>query len=192
MGIVVRHGWADARGVRTLRSAILAARVEVEPCCQFGAGYAFERSLSRRRLPVFAENAYNRDVRRFLEPRAEAAFAALRIVSGLLFAFHGVQKIFGVLSDFQPPVGSQLWIGGLIELVCGLAIAAGAFTTWAAFLASGTMAVAYIQFHWKFDFGAGFFPTVNKGELALVYCFLFLYIACRGSGPWSFDRRGVT
>lgn len=125
---------------------------------------------------------------RLLEPKTDVAYVLLRIVSGLLFAFHGVQKVFGVLSDFQPPIGSQLWIGGVIELVAGLAIAAGVFTTWAAFLASGTMAVAYTQFHWKLAFGAEFFPAVNKGELALLYSVLFLFIACRGGGPMSFDR----
>ena len=125
---------------------------------------------------------------RLLEPKTDAAYVLLRIVSGLLFAFHGVQKVFGVMSDFQPPIGSQLWLGGIIELVAGLAIAAGAFTSWAAFLASGTMAVAYTQFHWKLAFGADFFPAVNKGELALLYSVLFLFVACRGGGPMSFDR----
>jgi putative oxidoreductase len=126
----------------------------------------------------------------FLKPKVDTAFALLRIVAGLAFAFHGIQKIFGVMTDHQPAVGSQLWFGGLIELVAGFAIAAGAFTTWAAFLASGTMAVAYIQFHWKFNFGEGFFPTANKGELSLIYAFLFLFIACYGGGKWSIDRRG--
>jgi putative oxidoreductase len=87
------------------------------------------------------------------------------------------------------PFMSQAWIGGVIELVTGLAIALGVKTTWAALLASGTMAVAYIQFHWKFAFGSGFLPVVNGGEPALVYCFLFLYIACRGGRPlWSSRR----
>ena len=129
---------------------------------------------------------------RLLEPKTDAAYVLLRIVSGLLFAFHGVQKVFGVLSDFQPPIGSQLWLGGLIELVAGLAIAAGVFTRWAAFLASGTMAVAYTQFHWKLAFGAEFLPAVNKGELALLYSVLFLFVACRGGGPLSFDRGRFT
>jgi putative oxidoreductase len=126
---------------------------------------------------------------RFLEPQKDIVYAALRIVVGLLFAFHGVQKLFGVLTESQPPIGSQLWIGGVIELVTGLMIAVGFMTAWAAFLASGTMAVAYIQFHWKFAFGAAFFPVVNRGELALVYAFLFLYIACRGAGVASIDGR---
>ncbi|MBK9089580.1 MAG: DoxX family protein [Holophagales bacterium] len=129
---------------------------------------------------------------RLLEPKTDVAYVLLRIVSGLLFAFHGVQKVFGVLSDFQPPIGSQIWLGGVIELVAGLAIAAGFFTSWAAFLASGTMAVAYTQFHWKLAFGAGFFPAVNKGELALLYSVLFLFVACRGGGPLSLDRGRAT
>ena len=89
------------------------------------------------------------------------------------------------------PLFSQAWIGGVIELVTGLAIAVGVRTTWAAFLASGTMAVAYIQFHWKLDFGSGFLPAVNGGEPALLYALLFLYIACRGGRPLWSSRRGV-
>jgi len=124
-------------------------------------------------------------LKRFEEP----AYALLRIVAGLMFAFHGMQKLFGVQSTFLPPAWSQLWFGGIIELVAGLAIAGGVFTTWAAFLASGEMAVAYLQFHWKGAFDAQFFPTVNKGELALLYSVLFLFIACRGSGKWSLTKR---
>ena len=126
---------------------------------------------------------------KFLSPLTEPVYAALRIVAGLLFAFHGLQKVFGVLSEWQPPVGSQLWIGGVIEIVAGFMIAFGILTVWAAFLASGTMAVAYAQFHWKFAFGSGFFPGVNEGELAVVYAFLFLFIACRGAGSCSLDGR---
>lgn len=124
---------------------------------------------------------------RLLSPGTEAAWVLLRVVSGLMFAFHGLQKTFGVLSERQPPVGSQVWIGGVIELAAGLAIAAGAFTAWAAFLSSGVMAVAYVQFHWKLQLGAGFFPAVNKGELALLYSVLFLFVACRGAGRASVD-----
>lgn len=119
----------------------------------------------------------------------EQSYAVLRIVIGLLFAFHGMQKLFGVMSEFQPPVGSQLWIGGIIELVGGLLVAAGFQTRIAAFLASGMMAVAYFQFHWKFQGGPAFFPAINKGEPAVVYCFIFLYIACRGAGIWSLDKK---
>lgn len=112
----------------------------------------------------------------------------MRIVVGLLFAFHGAQKILGFLSTYQPPVGSQIWVGGIIELVGGLLVAIGFQTRLAAFLASGTMAVAYIQFHWKFQMGQKFFPAINEGELAVVYCFVFLYIACRGAVTWSVDK----
>ena len=126
---------------------------------------------------------------RLLHPLTDPVYATLRIIVGLLFAFHGLQKVFGVLSQFQPPVGSQLWIGGVIELVTGLMIAFGFLTVWAAFLASGTMAVAYTQFHWKFAFGSSFFPVVNEGELALLYALVFLFIACRGAGPASVDSK---
>ena len=124
---------------------------------------------------------------RLLAPRAELVYALLRIIAGLMFAFHGLQKLTGILAENQPPVGSQVWFGGVIELVCGSAMAVGAFTTWAAFLASGTMAVAYIQFHWKFALDENFLPGVNHGETALLYSFLFLYIACKGAGPLSVD-----
>jgi putative oxidoreductase len=124
----------------------------------------------------------------FLAPFADRAYALLRIVAGLLFTFHGMQKIFGTLATHpQPKVGELAWFGGVIELVCGLLIAIGLFTRPAAFLASGQMAVAYIMFHWEFAFDSKFFPAINKGELAMLYCFLFLYMACRGSGPWSVD-----
>ena len=124
-----------------------------------------------------------------LTPHSERVYAVMRIVVGVLFAFHGMQKVLGLLTDQQPPVMSQLWIGGLIEFCAGLLMAAGLFTRWAAFIASGTMAVAYLQFHWKFQFDANFFPAVNHGELAVVYCFVFLYIACNGAGPWSVEAR---
>ena len=126
---------------------------------------------------------------RFLGPKTESAYALLRIVAGLMFSFHGFQKIFGVLSEIRPPVGSQLWFGGMIELLGGLAIATGVLVPWAAFLASGEMAVAYVQFHWKLQGGPNFFPTINKGELALLYAFLFLFVACRGAGRWSVGGR---
>ena len=122
---------------------------------------------------------------RFVEP----SYAILRIAAGLLFAFHGAQKLFDIYMPVDIPIGSQVWIGGVIELVTGLAIAAGVRTTWAAFLASGTMAVAYVQFHWRGQLGGQFLPAVNGGEPALMYSLLFLYIACRGGRPiWSSRR----
>jgi len=142
----------------------------------------------RPRCSVFTGSMRYHVLTRFLAAKVEIVYTALRITIGLLFAFHGVQKVFGVLTDHQVEFGSQLWIGGVIELVTGIAVALGAFTTWAAFLASGTMAVAYVQFHWKFGLGARLLPAVNGGEPALVYCLVFLYIACRGSGAFSIDR----
>jgi putative oxidoreductase len=125
---------------------------------------------------------------KWLDRFSDPTYAALRMLSGLLISFHGVQKVFGVLATSRPPLFSQIGFGGLIELVCGLAILLGFQTRLAAFLCSGTMAVAYIQFHWKFQFGPAFFPAINEGELALVYCFLFLYLACRGGGKWAVDQ----
>ena len=129
---------------------------------------------------------------RALAPYAELAFTVLRVVAGLLFAFHGAQKLFGwhMPPGIEIPLFSQAGIGGVIELVTGLMIAVGVRTTWAAFLASGTMAVAYIQFHWKLKFGSDFLPAVNGGEPALIYSLLFLYMACRGGRPLWSSRRG--
>jgi putative oxidoreductase len=125
-----------------------------------------------------------------LEKYTDHAYALLRIVTGFLFAFHGAQKILGVLSQFQPPVGSQLWFGGIIELIGGLMVMLGFQTRWAAFLCSGTMAVAYVQFHWKFQTGPALFPAINKGELALLFSLIFLLIACRGGVKWRLSKRG--
>jgi putative oxidoreductase len=125
----------------------------------------------------------------FLERFKPEAYALLRIVSGLMFSFHGAQKILGVFGAMQPPVGGQLWIGGLIELFGGLAIAIGLQTRLAAFVCSGQMAVAYLQFHWKGQLGPDFFPANNKGELALLYSFVFLFIATQGPGKWSLDGK---
>ncbi|PKN13627.1 MAG: DoxX family protein [Deltaproteobacteria bacterium HGW-Deltaproteobacteria-4] len=118
----------------------------------------------------------------------EFAYALLRIMAGFMFSFHGVQKILGVLTTSQPAIGSQLWFGGIIELVGGAAIVLGIRTRLAAFLCSGMMAVAYFQFHWKFQGGAAFFPAVNQGELAALYCFVFFFIACRGGKMWSLGK----
>ena len=123
-----------------------------------------------------------------MENYTDISYALLRIVSGAIFSFHGVQKIFGILTERQPDIGSQLWFGGVIELVCGLLLVIGFQSRWAALLASGTMAVAYFQYHWKFQFGPEFFPAINHGDAAILYCFVFLYVACRGSGIWSLDK----
>jgi len=125
---------------------------------------------------------------KWLEKYTDYAYALMRIMAGFMFSFHGIQKILGILSDFQPAIGSQLWFGGLIELLAGIAVLLGFQTRAAAFLCSGEMAVAYFQFHWKFQMGRNFFPALNQGELAVLYCFVFLYIACRGGGKWKLDK----
>ena len=123
-----------------------------------------------------------------LATRAEPyAYAALRIVAGAMFAFHGTQKILGWQSTFPPPAFlTQMWFGGMIELIGGLLVAFGLAARCAAFVASGCMAVAYFQFHWKFVLTESMWlPGVNKGELAALYSFVFLYISTRGAGPLS-------
>lgn len=119
----------------------------------------------------------------------DAGYAALRIVAGFMFTFHGVQKILGYFTAKPPPeVFSQMWIGGIIELVGGVLIALGLFARPAAFIAAGTMAVAYFQFHWKLQGGAKILPIANGGELGALYCFVFLLIAIKGAGVASLDR----
>ncbi len=118
------------------------------------------------------------------------AYAALRIAAGSMLAVHGAQKVLGWFgSAGVPPVGSQLWVGGVLELVGGALIAAGLFTRAAAFITSGMMAVAYIQFHWKLQFaGNAWLPQVNQGELAVLYSLLFLFIMGRGPGAAALDN----
>jgi putative oxidoreductase len=122
-----------------------------------------------------------------LERYADVGLLVMRAVTGLLFMTHGAQKILGVLGGHHPALGSQLWVGGVIELLGGALIALGLFTRPAAFLASGTMAVAYVQFHWKLETGRSFFPVINKGELAVVYAVVFLYLVFAGAGRYSLD-----
>ena len=121
---------------------------------------------------------------------SDQAYALLRIVAGFLFSFHGAQIILRVFAEGFPPapMGSQMWFGGLIELMGGLLVMVGFQTRWAAFLCSGTMAVAYFQFHWKFQFGRMLFPALNQGEPAVLYCFMFLLIACRGGVLWCLEK----
>jgi putative oxidoreductase len=109
--------------------------------------------------------------------------AVLRIFAGLLFAMHGTQKLFGIPGGKAMGMHGMMGVAGLIELVTGLMIALGFATGIAAFIASGEMAVAYFMAH----FPKGFLPIENQGELAVLYCFVFLYLAATGSGIWSVD-----
>lgn len=115
------------------------------------------------------------------------ALSVLRIVAGLLFIEHGLQKLFAFPSapPFpMPAIFSLLWIGAILETVGGLMVALGFFTRPTAFIVSGEMAVAYFLFHAP----KGFFPIMNGGEGAILYCFIFLTIAAAGGGVWSLDR----
>jgi putative oxidoreductase len=120
---------------------------------------------------------------RFLERFTEPCYALFRIVFGLLFACHGAQKVFGLLGGQKAGVPLMI-VGGWIELVAGILVLVGLFAGIAAFIASGEMAVAYFMAHAS----GGFWPIINHGELAVVYCFAFLYIAAKGSGIWSIDQ----
>jgi putative oxidoreductase len=120
-------------------------------------------------------------MQRVLGPFEPLLYTLLRIVAGLLFACHGAQKLFGVLGGHQMPLASQMGMAGIVEFVGGLMIAVGFLTSYAAFIASGEMAVAYFQAHAP----GGFWPIQNKGELAVLNCFLFLFIAARGTGPFG-------
>lgn len=111
-------------------------------------------------------------------------FAILRIVSGLMFALHGSQKLLGWPGGKEPVAAPLMLVAGIIELVGGLLIAIGFMTGIAAFLASGEMAAAYFIGH---AHPPTSLPLLNQGELAVLYCFLFLFIAAHGAGIWSVD-----
>lgn len=120
---------------------------------------------------------------------SDHAYAVLRIVTGLLFACHGAQKLFGVLGGAggtggRVPLLSLMGLAGFIEFLGGVLIMGGLFASYAAFFASGQMAVGYFMAHAS----KAFWPIQNGGELAVLYCFIFLYIATRGKGKWSLGR----
>lgn len=122
-----------------------------------------------------------------LSPLAPYALAALRIMAGLLFLAHGTQKLFGFppSNGPAPELLSLRGIGGVIEIATGALIALGLFTRPAAFLASGQMAVAYFLFHAP----RGFYPAINGGDAAILFCFIFLYLVTAGPGVLSLDGR---
>ena len=115
----------------------------------------------------------------FVEP----IYAAMRIAAGFLFAFHGAQKLFGAFDGTVRPIASQMGLAGMIEFGGGMLIMVGLFAALAAFVCSGQMAVAYVIAHAP----RGGWPIQNDGELAVLFCFLFLFVAARGSGIWSLD-----
>jgi len=113
----------------------------------------------------------------------DLTFTLVRVVIGLLFACHGAQKLFGVLGGTSQLGHTKMMIAGIIEFGGGLLIVLGLFTRVAAFVASGEMAVAYFTVHATHSF----WPIINKGELAVAYCFFFLFVAAHGGGPYSLD-----
>jgi putative oxidoreductase len=110
-------------------------------------------------------------------------YALFRFVAGFLFSFHGAQKLFGLFGGKEATDGLS-YAAGVIELVGGLLIAFGLAAGLVAFLASGEMAVAYFKAHFSLE---AFWPIENRGELAALYCFVFLFVAARGSGAYSLD-----
>jgi putative oxidoreductase len=110
--------------------------------------------------------------------------SVLRIMAALLFLAHGTQKLLGFPPHPNPPAMFSLsWTAGTIELVTGVLLALGLFTRPAAFIASGEMAFAYFIGHAP----RSFFPVLNGGDAAILYCFIFLYFVFAGGGPWSVD-----
>ncbi|MFT2008576.1 DoxX family protein [Pontibacter sp. 13R65] len=126
---------------------------------------------------------------RFLGSFSPYFYALLRIVAGAMFAMHGSQKLFGIPGDKDPvELASLMGVAGIVELVGGILIAIGLFASIAAFICSGQMAVAFFMSH----FPQGWNPLLNGGELSVLYCFLFLYIASVGAGIWSLDALRTT
>ncbi len=117
---------------------------------------------------------------------APRMLSVLRIVSALIFMAHGTQKILGFpASAMNPPLMSMLGIAGLLELVGGALLVVGLFSRPVAFILSGQMAFAYFIAHAP----KSFFPALNGGDAAILFCFVFLYIAFAGPGPWSVDAQ---
>ena len=122
---------------------------------------------------------------RNLEPYVRSL---LRVVAGFTFSLHGMQKLLGLFSGFNGkgaavPFASLFWFAGALELIGGLLVILGLFTSPVAFILCGEMAVAYFKAH----FPHGLLPLVNHGELAVLYCFIFLYLCTAGAGPLSLD-----
>ncbi len=115
------------------------------------------------------------------EPRV---LSIVRIIAGLLFMEHGMSKLLGFPPGPSPSMFALTWFAGVIELVGGALVTVGLFTRIAAFIMSGEMAIGYFYVHAP----KSFFPMLNGGDAAILYCFIFLYLALAGGGGWSLDR----
>ena len=122
---------------------------------------------------------------KFLDKYQNQSYALMRIVVGFLFIWHGTQKLFNFPVEFPWPLNPLMYAAGTIEMVGGTLVMLGLFTRPAAFICSGTMAVAY----WMAHGTKSFFPIANGGEISAFFCFAFLYIATRGAGMWGLDKR---
>jgi len=111
-------------------------------------------------------------------------YSILRIIAAVLYLLHGTQKLFGFpAGGGHVPYASLFGAGGIIELTTGTLIAIGLFASYAAFIASGELAFVYFLFHYP----KSFWPIINHGEIVVMLCFFFLYVASRGAGVWSID-----
>jgi putative oxidoreductase len=149
------------------------------------------RTLERRFIMLRTDPAYNptpplpmRDSGNIYSLWAPKLLSVLRIVLGFLLIPHGLQKLFGLLDGKQVELASLMGLAGIIEVFGGILILVGLFTRPVAFIVSGFAAFAYFIAHAP----QGFWPILNRGELAVVYCFLYLYLSAAGGGEWSLDR----
>jgi putative oxidoreductase len=126
----------------------------------------------------------------FLSKYSSQILGITRIVAGLAFLEHGTTKLFNFPpGELHPPLLSLLGIGGIIELTAGVLIALGLFSRCAAFVASGEMAVAYFLFHMKILGQTDLFPARNGGDAAILFCFIFLYLAAAGPGAFALNKK---
>jgi putative oxidoreductase len=124
---------------------------------------------------------------KFLAPYEPMLRSLVRIMAAFTLSLHGWQKLFGAFGGFggsKPPLGSMLGVAGVIETIGGALLILGLLTRPVAFLVAGELAFGYFQVHAPH----GFWPLLNGGELAVLYCFLFLWLSAAGPGPWSLDR----
>lgn len=121
---------------------------------------------------------------KFLDDYQEHTYALFRIVTGFLFIWHGTVKYFDFPTAYKYDLSALTYAAGGIEMIGGALVMIGLFTRPAAFICSGTMAVAY----WLVHFKNSFWPIINHGELAAFFCFAFLFIAARGAGIWGLDK----